>query len=100
MKTFENEELGLRFTVPEHPTVRQQLQWRASTGSGEIDDIYLRLWRGVRKLIGEWECEAVPDPAALNIDEVTNPTVTRIVAWACEQTNLHMTGLEDVPGNS
>lgn len=87
-----------RFTVPDRPTVRQQMTWAdaISTRDGVIRTEYY--WSGVLTLIEDWECEIFPDPR-VSLDDVDNPSILTVIRWAAIQAMYHMTGLEDIPKN-
>lgn len=99
-KELANEELGVRFTVPERPTVRQQLAYKAAVAfSPRRPDVYERYFAGVATLADEWECEAIPTPETLDMDEEDDPRVADIVFWACNALAAHMDSLEALPKN-
>lgn len=56
MAEFTNDDLGLRFTLPDNPTVGQQLRYRGRVfATGYFtEDVYLRMWLGFLGLYGEW----------------------------------------------
>ncbi len=101
---FTNEDLGVRFTLPDAPTVGQQLRYRGrvyATGFFS-EDVYIRTWLGFLALYQEWECEAVPNPKELDLEKETGPKVADVVMWVGNQTARHMNSLEAeaVPKNS
>jgi hypothetical protein len=101
MKEYQNDELGLRFTLPERPTVRQQLNYRAAIALSPLrPDVYDRFWQGAKKLIGDWACEAIPDPEQFDMDTATDPRAADIIFYVCNAVAAHMDSLETVPGNS
>lgn len=101
MAEYHNDELGFRLTVPDRPTVRQQLEYRSLVAFGERKDVYARFWDGARALITKWECEAMPDKNA-DIDKMDDPRVADIIFAACNTISGHMSRLEaeTVPKNS
>jgi len=102
MAEFTNERLGVRFTLPDSITVRQQLQYRGRAFNAGLltEDVYVRHWVGMLALLGEWECELVPDPKQLDLDTSTDPRVADIVFWVSNMAANHMVELESVPKNS
>ena len=100
-KKYENEVLGLSFTLPESLTVRQQLAFRERlfTSIGELD-MYSRYWEAARPLIEDWDCELVPDPTAVDLDTETDGRIADIVNWVANMVAGHMNALDDVPKNS
>jgi len=95
---FRREDPDCRFTVPDRPTVRQQMTFQDAISR---KDGYLRsefYWRGAISLIDEWECESFPDPR-VSLDEVDNRSILSIINWASTQVLLHVTGLEDISKN-
>lgn len=104
MAEYTNEDLGVRFTLPDRPSVGQQLRYKGrvyATGFYS-DDVYIRTWMGFLALFQEWECELVPDPKTLDLENETNPAVTDVMMWAGNTTARHMNTLEAeaVPKNS
>jgi len=101
MAEFTNDDLGLRFTLPDNPTVGQQLRYRGRVfATGYFtEDVYLRMWLGFLGLYGEWECESVPDPKTVDLETETNPAVADIVQFVGNVTARHMNTLETVPKN-
>lgn len=98
MKEFKNEELGVRFTIPARPTVRQQLAYWDAAAREEGVTVFETRWRGVLALLQEWQCEAMPDAKA-DLDSLDSPTVTRVISWAGTQVFIYVGSLEDVPKN-
>lgn len=100
MAEFVNQEHHCRFTLPDRPTVRQQLAYYAATRAARAGhDEYAVYWEGARALIQTWDCPALPDPAA-SLDELTNPEQALVVLWAGLMVRAHINGLENVPKNS
>lgn len=101
MAKFENDELGVRFTLPDNPTVGQQLRYRGRVfATGYFtEDVYLRMWLGFLGLYSDWESESVPDPKAVDLETETDPAVADVVQWVGNVTARHMNTLEAVPKN-
>lgn len=91
---------GTRFTVPDRPTVRQQLAYRAAIASMRFDDVYEAHWQGVVGLVQEWESDVIADPAAFSMDTSDDPAAADLVFWACNVVAGHMNRLETLPKNS
>jgi hypothetical protein len=100
MKEYENAELGVSFSLPVSLTVREQLAFRERVFVTASEDLYSRYWAGAVPLLKDWECEDIPDPAAVDLDVETRVQITDIVNWVSNTVALHMTELEDVPKNS
>ena len=96
MAVYEQE--GISFSVPDKPTVRQQLEYvGASSGSGK--DLVVKKWDGAKALIQDWKCELAPDLEEIDIDTETNPDVAAVITWAAMRVWEHMNSLEGVPKN-
>ena len=87
-----------RFTIPDRPTVRQQMTWQdtISARDGKIRTEFW--WAGTLGLIQDWECESFPDPH-VSLDEVDNPSIRRVINWASTEAMLYMVSLEDIEKN-
>ncbi len=110
---FHNEELGVKFAVPDRPTVFQQMAYQAAYFTLRLDNMYWRSWVSALGLISDWKCEAIPDPAlvfeskvapdesvdGVYLDEVTDPTITGILIYVGNSVMIHITNLEDIPKN-
>ena len=94
---LENAELGYSCVVPDRPTVRQQLTFFAIVGSSNTEKFAL-YWEGAKALVSEWQCPALPDITA-SLDEISNPTQTRIVIDLGLRVVQHMNSLEDIDPN-
>ena len=94
---FSNDKV--KFTVPDRPTVRQQMHWFGAVSGGDKSEIYTRYWDAAKTLIDKWECAELPDYKA-DMDSLTNPTQTHIMIWAGLQVLEFMNKLEDIPKNS
>lgn len=95
---FANKELGVKFTVPDRPTVRQQLAWLGAAAGRNPEDLFDRYWAGAKALIQSWECEALPD-YKVELDAISNPTQTSVIVWVALEVRNHMNALEDLPKN-
>lgn len=90
---------GWAFTLPERPTVRQQLAYTSAAGFSGRLSMLERHWEGAKTIMADWSCEALPD-TAVDLDELTNPTQAEAITWAGLQAAVHMNGIEDIPKNS
>lgn len=110
---FKNKELGLRFTVPDRPTIKQQLDYRGWIFTLREGGIFWRQWKAAGSLIEEWKCEAIPDyehlyetketsseeKDAIFLDTDTNPQITDIIMWVGAEVAMFVVGLEAIPKN-
>ena len=99
MPEFDDQELELKFSVPDEPNVRQLLSYDSLTeiGAGDLD-IYLRMWRGAKALIDEWECPHVePDT---DLEEITSEQAVDVIKYVGSQIWLFRQSLKNVPKNS
>lgn len=85
-----------KFTVPDHPTVRQQLEY-FSAGAGL--PMTLRHWAGAKVLIQNWESDKLPDYKT-DLDTITDPLVTTLIIKAGIEVMQFVNDLEKVPKNS
>lgn len=94
---FVHEELETRFTVPERPTVRQQLLYKGEIGFAMNAEMYLKTWRGAKLLIQDWECPhlSLDD----DINEIDSPSAAKVIQWAGMQVWRYILDLEDIPKN-
>lgn len=99
MAEFKSEQHGVTFTVPDRTTVRQQLAYFSGINDAFGEPSLIRHWKGALSLIGDWKCDLVPDPDALDLDEVDDRAITRLIIWVGQEIMGHMVGLESVPKN-
>jgi hypothetical protein len=98
---FIREDKKARIVVPDHPTVRQQLAYFSTAAVGFVTGIdFVSFWRGACEIRQDWDCELIPDMDKLDMDKVTDPKITDIVAWAGSKVREHMRSLEELPKNS
>lgn len=104
MARFENEELGVSFTLPDEPTVRQQLRWRNARMRRGFSDpgatVYEVVWEDILPLVGEWACEIAPRPEEIDLDTATDPLIADLVTWVGLRVFTHFEKVEAVPKNS
>jgi len=93
---FERE--NCTFTIPDRPTVRQQLEWFSAASSQDQNDKLARWWEGAKALIETWECKVLPDLHS-DIDTLSDPSQTTVIIWVGTQVLNFMNSLEDVPKN-
>ncbi len=98
---YVNENLGVKFTLPDEVTVRQQLAYRGRVFAAGLltEDIYLRYWSGFLALYDSWECKLLPDPKGLDVDSATDPGIADLIFWVGNRTAQHMLNLEELPKN-
>jgi hypothetical protein len=94
---YENEALGVSFSLPDELTIRQQLELRTRVFQDESDDAYSRWWAGILPLIEDWQCEDIPDPAALDLDAPGTWQEGHIVQWVSNMAAGYVTDLGTVP---
>lgn len=95
---FTNEKLGCSFTIPDRPTVRQQLAYYSEIAGVPDNERLERYWIGARGWIQSWKCDALPDYKA-DLETLTNPTQAQILLWAGLQVFGYFNQLEDIPPN-
>lgn len=98
-KVFENSTLQASFSLPEKPTVRQQLAYTSAAGFSPRISMLERHWEGVKALAGDWQCAALPD-MAVDLDAVTDGRIADVITWAATQAAIYMSSLEEIPPNS
>ena len=95
---FKNEQLGASFKLPERITVRQQLAYYSEAALAFGDEFLVRLWKGARTLIQDWQCEGVP--LDIDIETDTNPKAASVMIWAAMRVKNYMDSLDELPKNS
>jgi len=95
---FKHEKGLCSFSIPDRPTVRQQMRWFAAASGSEETESIERYWMGAQQLIQTWTCESLPD-YKVSLDEISEPTQTSIMIWAGLEVLKFMNALEDVPKN-
>lgn len=85
------------FSVPDRPTVRQQMAYFSET-TGVVNRAHLeRLWFGARSMITEWQCELFEKD--IDLDKVDDPRITEIILWAAVQVKTHLNSVTETPKN-
>lgn len=97
MAHYENEALGVSFDVADRITVREQLAFRQAIFNKNAESTYERYWAGAVKVLKEWQCELVPDPTALDLDEADDARIADIVQWTANIVAGHMAELRTPP---
>ena len=94
MTAFTNERIGVSFELPERLSVRAQLHFRIAVAAADDTNWLIRYWQAALPLLSNWQCEALPDPAALDIDTADDPALTNIVQWTANTVAGFMLQLE------
>lgn len=93
MTHYENEGLGVSFSLPERFTVRENLSFREHLGRVASDSAFIRYWVAALPIIKDWQCALIPDPAALDMDTETDAHIADIVQWTANSVAGHMMAL-------
>lgn len=97
-----NKKLGVSFELPEAITVRDHLRIRSQqTLTFNSADWYIVQWHAVKFLFKNWKCELIPslDDFDVNDKNETDIRKSRIITWACDETQAWLNGLESVEKN-
>ena len=100
MAEYESTKFGVKFSVPDELTVRQQLAFRSELFLTQDMDRFERFWIGAQHLIEDWECELIPDRAALDLETETNPAIADIVNYVGTTVAGHLAMIGAVPKNA
>ena len=96
---FVNEKLGCKFSLPDRPTVRQQLafwsEFNEADGSGKFEGYFMAAY----PLMTGWTCAALPDPT-VDLDSIDNPKAASAIIWAGSQAVKFFNKLEELPKNA
>ena len=90
---------GVRFTVPDKPTVFQIVAFDSRRLELDGQPSMIILWEMAKLLIQEWESEALPDFKA-DLEKLDDPRQARIIEWAGLAISAYRRGLDAVPKNS
>lgn len=93
---FDRVEPEAHFSIPAHPTVKQQLEYYSRLSETIGEPIHLRMWACAQALIRDWECEVLPNPKA-NLDSITDPNAAMVIMWCGNAVLNHMNNLEALP---
>lgn len=89
--------IKVRFTIPDRPTVRQQMAYYSEV-TGTIRSVHIeRLWLGTKALIQEWECELFNHD--VDLDKVDDPRIVDIMIWAAISVRDHINKMSEIPKN-
>jgi hypothetical protein len=89
---------GVRFTVPDKITVRQQLAYFSTIAGIDQSERFERRWESAKTMIEEWECELIPDKD-VSLDEMYSLDQTNILIWVGNQVVNYLNSLEETPKN-
>ena len=98
MAEFANKKSGVRFTLSDKITVRDQLHYYGVMAESLTLDTYERYWEAAKLLIENWECKRFPDMHA-DLGEINDPKITTIILWTGTQVLTHMGDLGAVSKN-
>ncbi len=97
MEFKRDEPVSVRFTIPDRPTVRQQMAYY-SEATGVTNRAHLeRLWLGARSLIQEWECELFKHD--VDLDSVDDPRIMDVMLWVAIRVRDHLNQMGELPKN-
>ena len=96
---FERENPPCKFSIPDRPTVRQQLEFFSLIAGTQDKDRLFRYWTGAQALITEWECELLPDRKKV-LDDVDDSNITDVIVWAGISIVNYMNSLDSWGKNS
>lgn len=98
MAEFSNKERGVRFTLPDRITVRDQLHYFSVMSDGVTLETMERYWEAAKVLIENWECKKLPN-IETDLGSVFDDKITAVVLWSGAQVMNYMSGLGTVPKN-
>ena len=90
---------GNKFSIPDRPTVRQQMRYFSTVQWADNPQRMELHWEAARELITEWYSERLPVLEEIDIDALSDPSDLNVLVWAGAQVAVYMTRLEDVPKN-
>ena len=96
---YESTKFGVKFSIADALTVRQQLAFRSELFLTKDMDRFERFWIGSQHLVDDWECELIPDMGKLDLETETNPAVADIVNWVGTTVAGHLAMIGAVPKN-
>ena len=96
---LENTELGYSCSVPDRPSVRQQLEFFSLVSDARGANKLERYWVGAKALISDWQCPALPD-VNVSLDTIDSPGQASIIMNVGARVVRHMSSLDDVSPNS
>lgn len=89
---------GVRFTIPDKITVRQQLEYGGKMAFSS-DQRIVKMFQAAVDLIEEWESDIIEDIKTFDIDKSTSRKHAEICSWVGTQVYIYMQQIEDVPKN-
>lgn len=95
---YKNDEIPVKFTLPDHPTVRLVLEYDTRWELDPEGPIYVRLWEAARAVIADWECPHVD--LKVSLDDVGSREAIEAIKWASLATFGHFRQLNEIPKNS
>ena len=96
---YESTKFGVKFSIADKLTIRQQLAFRSELFLTRDRDRFERFWIGSQHLIEDWECEKIPDRAALDLEVETDPAIADIVNYVGTTVAGHLAKIGAVPKN-
>ncbi len=96
---FKRKDPTCKFSVPDRPTVKQQLEYFSLAVGTPDKDLMFRHWEGAQALIQSWNCKSLPDQSS-DIDQLDDPDITQVIIWAGMAVRGHMNSLDVIPKNS
>lgn len=98
-KKYENESLGVKFSMPGSLTLREHNAYRTRLIDNLGQDATTRQWFAVLPLIEDWECELILDPVALDLDKPATWKVADVLQWVTNTAVGHLLEMDDVDPN-
>ena len=99
MAEYSDDKLGVSFSLPDKPNVRQQLRFKSEIAFSSNADKMERMWFGALEIMSDWQCEAIPEPLAVDFAKETDPKVADIITYVASTTSGHMMRLGLIPKN-
>ncbi len=95
---FQSDKYSTSFSIPDRPTVRQQMSYVSTAGRAQNKEYVEKLWEAAKQIITSWKSELLPDITA-SLDTVDDPQITDMIIWAAFGVKNHVEGLESTPKN-
>lgn len=95
---FKSEKYNTSFTVPDRPTVRQQMAYLSTAGRARDREYVEKLWLAACDLLSDWKSELLPD-CRMDLEKLDNPKVTDLIIWASFEVKKYIDGLDLTPKN-
>lgn len=102
MPEFTNEQYGLRFTLPDRPTVLELATYDSRRIELAGQPAFVVLWECAKTLIREWSCPDFPDckvDLAKIDDPERAPKIARILESVGTTASTWRRSLDEVPKN-